>query len=291
MASHRPPPSLAAILALAALLCQAACSDNRTRPELPLESIPKTADPDVRRALRLLYEKSPAARGKAATRLGAAAARAAVAIPYLESMLDDDSQLSGGVSANPFFDTPDRVGFRAASALAQFGEPGKKVLLRALRQGKDDAKRAAIYALGEAHEPAATPLLIEILGSDQSPVVRENVPLALQKIGDKSAVEPLIRAFQRDETTQTVWPAAGAALSELKDIRAIGPLIDVMSHSKHLTRRHLTAQILGRLDDWPDVPPEQRERAIDALKRASQEKDQIAVEAQKALDALLGDAS
>jgi hypothetical protein len=104
-------------------------------------------------------------------------------------------------------------------------------------------------------------------------------------------VEPLIAAFQRDETTQTVWPAAGAALSELKDIRAIGPLIDVFNQSKHLTRRHLTAQILGRLDDWPGVPPEQRERAVDALTRASNESDQIAVEAQKALDALLGDAS
>jgi HEAT repeat protein len=291
MARHRPPPSLAAVIVLALLVYPTACSDNRTRPELPLESIPATADPDVRRALSLLYEKSPAARGNAATRLGAAAARAAVAIPYLESMLDDDSQLSGGVSANPFFNTPDRVGFRAASALAAFGEPGKKVLLRALRDGKNDAKRAAIYALGEAREATATPLLIQILGSDQSPVVRETVPFALQKIGDKSAVEPLIAAFQRDEAHQSVWPAAGAALAELKDVRAIGPLIDVLDRSKHLTRRHLTAQILGRLDDWPGVPPEQRERAVDALTRASHEKDQIAVEAQKALDALLGDAS
>jgi HEAT repeat protein len=276
---------------LALLVCLTGCSDNRTRPELPIESIPKTADPDVRRALSLLYEKAPDARGNAATRLGAAAARAAVAIPYLESMLDDDSQLSGGVDANPFFKTPDRVGFRAASALVEFGDPGKKVLLRALRGGKIDAKRAAIYALGEAREAAATPLLIQILGSDQSPVVRETVPFALQKIGDRSAVPPLIAAFQRDEPNQSVWPAAGAALSELKDIRAIGPLIDVLRQSKHLTRRHLTAQILGRLDEWPGVPPEQRQRAVDALTRASQGDDQIAVEAQKALDALLGDAS
>jgi HEAT repeat protein len=275
-------------LACALLACG---QDNRTRPELPQASIPKAADADVRHNIGLLYAEQGLARGNAATRLASAGSRATPAVPYLKSLLEDGTKIGGVIKANPFFETEDRVGFRAAAALAAIEGPGHDALLQAVQNGTSYAKRAAVYGLGEARVSAAAPLLMQLLGSDEPPFVRENVPQALERIGDHAAVEPLMAAFVRDETAQSVWPAAGAALASLKDVRAIAVLVETLAHSKHLTRRHLTAQILRGLDKWPGVSLEQRQQVVQALTLVSHESGEIGVEAQKSLDVLLGDAS
>lgn len=264
------------------------CEASSTRPELPEASIPASAATEVREAMTRLYAQSPHARAKAATRLGAMGERALPAAPYLASLLRDASKVEGSVSANPFFETPDQVAFHAGLALAALGKPGRTLLMTAAKDGNDNAKRAAVYALGEAQVRAAVPLLVELLRSRQTPVVRENVPLALQKIGDLSAVPALIEAFERRDGGRTVWSASGAALAALEDARAIEPALRVLKDPSEALRRHLAAQLLGRIKDWPGVTDAQLQQAIEGLIAAGREEGEVAIEADKALAKLRG---
>jgi HEAT repeat protein len=276
------------ILALAgsALVLASCAKDKPTGPAQPQASIPNNLDPDVRQAIEGLYSEWPAKRAAAAARLGAAGARASAALPYLQSLLRDATQLTGSVTLNDFVQTRDQVGFHAAAALAGLGEAGQSALQTSARDGDENEKRAAIHALGEARVAAAAPLLAKMLLSDESAAVRQPIPLALERIKDPQSVPALIAAFQREERWGSVWPAAGSALAALKDVRAVEPLLQHLRQTKDPTRRHLCAQILGGVHDWPGLSPAQRSQVLAALSAVAGEEGEVAFEAQKSLDKL-----
>lgn len=280
------PARCAAQLWLVAVGLGFGCSPSTTRPEQPESSIPQSAAPDVRAALQRLYAPSPLARARAASRLGGFGDRARLAIPYLTSMLRDSSQVEGNVSTNPFYETPDQVAFHAGMALIALGDEGEARLMATLSKGTDDAKRAAVYALGESRVQKAAPVLAKMLLGDENPFVRETIPLALQKIGNPAGVDALITAFEQRSNRRTIWAAAGAALAGMEDPRAIAPALKMLEDPKDATRRHLAAQMLGRIKDWPGVTPEQLEQATAALTRISKEPNEVGKEAEKSLKAL-----
>lgn len=63
------------------------------QPALARDEIPQNMDPDVRRLVEGLYSKDPIERGKSAALLGYGGARSSPAIPYLISILGDETQL------------------------------------------------------------------------------------------------------------------------------------------------------------------------------------------------------
>jgi len=65
--------------------------------------------------------------------------------------------------------------------------------------------------------------LIRALGYERSWHVRVNAAEALGELKDSRAVEPLLQAL-RDEDSGVRW-SASAALGELKDTRAVDPLM------------------------------------------------------------------
>ncbi len=148
--------------------------------------------------------------GEGAVRLQAARAlgelRDARAVQPLVVVLGDDS--------------PD-IRSAAVQALGGIGRPASDALQAAL--GDKDARRRqyAAQALGEIRDPRAIAPLIAIM-KDQDPYVRFHAHQALGRIGEP-AVNPLITALRDSHP----WVRLNAvnALGEIKDARAVGPLV------------------------------------------------------------------
>ena len=86
-------------------------------------------------------------------------------------------------------------------------------------------RRAAVIALGKSRDVCAVPPLMRVLATDTGPSgeIRAAAATSLATLGDRRAVDPLIRALA--DASADVRDAAAAALGDLGDHRAIVPLI------------------------------------------------------------------
>lgn len=112
-------------------------------------------------------------------------------------------------------------------------EPLTKVLgpsyQRVSLWGKRSARLNAAEALGKIGNKRAVEALIKAVENDPDDVVQWFAIEALGKIGDTRAVEPLIEALEKWDMTKRM--AAAEALGKIGDTRAIEPLIKVLSDS------------------------------------------------------------
>jgi HEAT repeat protein len=113
----------------------------------------------------------------------------------------------------------------AAYALGEIKDPrAVEPLIQALGDPSGWVCEAAAYALGEIKDPRAVEPLIAAL-KDWDYYVPKAAREALVKIG-KPAVEPLIMALKDED--EDVRYAAAYALGEIKDPRAVEPLIKAL---------------------------------------------------------------
>ncbi len=126
----------------------------------------------------------------------------------------------------------------AVEALAKLGEPAVKPLLTALR-GSTSMRWAATRALGKIWG------LVDVvkLGNSKSNSARQEAAVALGKLGDARAVEPLIAIFK--ESDWEVKRSAAEALVELRG-SAVEPLIAALKERNEYVRES-AAGVLGQL--------------------------------------------
>jgi HEAT repeat protein len=154
-----------------------------------------------------------------------------------------------------------------------------------------DVKKLTIEALGELKDVRAVEPFIDALGLDYTyGVYHEYIIEALGKIGDVRAVEPLIKALEnehftiadsaaealaeigepavepliqalKDKNPDIRWGAT-QALGDLKDERAVEPLIQTLMKDKDLEVQWTAAKALGKIGDKRAVEP-----LIQALKK------------------------
>jgi HEAT repeat protein len=111
---------------------------------------------------------------------------------------------------------------------------GHYPLITALKDEHGYVRANAAWALGEIKDPRAIDPLFAIFIHDKEGWVRGSARKALVKIGN-TATEPLISAL-KDESW-LVRNDAAASLGEIKDFRAVGPLISVfLNDEKELVR-------------------------------------------------------
>ncbi len=113
---------------------------------------------------------------------------------------------------------------RAAYALGLIGEPAVESLIFALREGDGNLRWGAAIALGKIRDPRAIDPLIRAL-ADKYQNVRAESAMSLAAIG-KPALEPLLR-FLRD-SDRSIRIEVVTALGELKDTDAIRPLMQIL---------------------------------------------------------------
>lgn len=113
-----------------------------------------------------------------------------------------------------------------AGALASIGGPAVPVLIEMAGGADTQLRPDAIRALGASRtpDPKAAALLLDLLGKNEKNVqLKEQIARALGQLHAKDAVEPLIALLA--DKDERVCQAAVIALGEIGDRRAVKPLI------------------------------------------------------------------
>jgi HEAT repeat protein len=138
------------------------------------------------------------------------------------------------------------VADHAAEALGNLGAPALQDLMAAFRD--KDLREYANSGLVKMGSPAVDALAAAM--KDPDPDVRWNAANALGDIKDARAVEPLIEALQ----VKDLQFHAARSLGEIKDPRAVEPLIAALKNNDSEFREQ-AAQSLGLLKDPRAVEP------------------------------------
>jgi HEAT repeat protein len=119
-----------------------------------------------------------------------------------------------------------------------------------------NVRAASIYALGVTRDERAVPILISRLGDDDK-AVRRISARALGKIGDPSAVEPLIATMKNRLEPLSVRCVAANALGMLGDIRSACPLMQA-SEAEHGALRASAINALRHMSGFPELKGQPR---------------------------------
>jgi len=165
----------------------------------------------------------------------------------------------------------------AAMSLGRTGEPQAVEALMATLKDKDEDEAVCRMAIGALGWIWDLPPLIRL--SDRDATVRQEAAAALGRLGDKRAIEPLLAILRdRDEGVRRgaisslgqiwdlpqlvrlgddeadIWQDAAADLGQLRDGRAVEPLIAALQDSNAAVR-WAAAKALGYLSDERAVQP------------------------------------
>jgi len=170
-----------------------------------------------------------------------------------------------------------KVCANAVVALGRLNDRRAVTPLVALIAGSNPAMRlVAAGILGRLGDRRATAPLVGLL-DDADILVRAAGAEALGALGDARAANPMARALEREWEDRTRM-ALMVALVQLKDTRALEPLLQVLEHRRGtLEQRPKAAELLGELGDphaiWPlaaalvDAEPQVRRAAAVALEQ------------------------
>ncbi|MGE0681077.1 MAG: HEAT repeat domain-containing protein [Candidatus Binatia bacterium] len=143
----------------------------------------------------------------------------------------------------------------AINALGKLKDPAAVSDLLEIANDEGDAwavRKASVEALGEIRDSRAVDSLVNTLG-DQYATVREASALALGKIGSNQATLPLLATLD----TSSLWAlrvAAANALGAIRDRRATPPLSSAL-RDRYAAVREAAAGALGKLGDPDAVDP------------------------------------
>ena len=136
----------------------------------------------------------------------------------------------------------------AAEALGAIGDANaNQPLIDALQDTNNSVRRFAISSLGHLRNTTAITPLIPFL-QDEEPDIRCATAIALGKINHSSAVEALIPAATED-ADRSVCSAAIIALGKIGDKRAIEPLNNLMKQSDNEWILRYVSETLHQIEE------------------------------------------
>jgi len=239
------------------------------------DSIPSTIIPEVRTQIERLYSREALERVKAATLLGEMGEKAIPAIPFLIELLSDTHSVVVQTETKAVESTsPDRA---ARTALIRIGKPAVQPLIVVLKGKNIIARKNVVETLGEIKDARAVEALIAAL-KDNNPDIRKSSAEALGKIRDVRAIDGLVIAHKdkKSSVQQSANAAIKNTLQQLKDNRAIEPIIRLLNHDEPAIR-HFAVEALGGIPDprvsdhlilaLKDNNADIRESAAEALKK------------------------
>jgi|ERR1700722_397187 HEAT repeat protein len=147
-------------------------------------------------------------------------------------------------------DRDDSKRWSAVQELVKIGTPAVEPLIAALKDPRWYVRESAVDALGEINDPRVIEPLIAVL--NDMPSVQSAAKAALIKIG-VPAVEQLISALKDADARVRRWNAA-SVLGEIKDPRAVEPLIAALNDTDYIVRRTAVSS-LGEIKDLRMVEP------------------------------------
>lgn len=148
-------------------------------------------------------------------------------------------------------DEDELVKDQAAESLELIGEPTVEPLIEALNNPNKEIRRYSARILGEFGDERAINPLIENL-RDGNKWVRRDTSGALSKMGDP-ATEPLIGLL--DDSDWRVRGAAAWGLGRIGNKKAVDPLIKILLEDENGFVRSGAANALGAINDEKAVEP------------------------------------
>jgi len=128
------------------------------------------------------------------------------------------------------------------------------ILIPLLKDKSENIRDGVAETLEEIGSPATEPLITLALLDTESPLSRHQTARILGSIKDMRAVEPLIVVLTADNV-EDVRRTAAWALGEIKDERAVQPLIQALKEDKSEIVRRVAAWALGEIQDLRAVEP------------------------------------
>ena len=143
------------------------------------------------------------------------------------------------------------VAAEAAIALGRMFDERAAPVLRRLVSAEDPGIRSrAAVSLARLRDATSVPALIDALWIAPNPYEREEAVRWLGRLGDASALDPLLNLLPEAHTRQLVV----VALGELADARAFAPLVHVLSWDRNTNVRDGVVRALAMLGDLRAVP-------------------------------------
>jgi len=142
---------------------------------------------------------------------------------------------------------------RTAPASAR-NSPSTELLIQDLYSHDAGVNERAIAALGVRKDEQAIDPLIKILKEEKNEIVRNLAAIALGKIGNKRAVEPLIQTMNND--VYWIRAPAATALGDIGDKQAVDALLLSLKNDNNSMVRTEATLALGKIGD---------KRAVDAI--------------------------
>ncbi|MCG2721481.1 MAG: HEAT repeat domain-containing protein [Thermodesulfovibrionales bacterium] len=253
------------------------------QPHIHRENITDTVSTEVKQQIEVLFSDKASERVAAVTALGKI--KAVVAIPFLIELFDDtDPVILRSQEGTAGITSPGKI---AVGALAAIGSPAVTPLIAALQDNRSNVRMNSAAALGKIKNSRAVEPLINTI-KDEDIEVRKNAAAALGEIGDSRALEPLsvclrnskynqrqlwsravkdiinwmisgrdreplIRALSSEEPL--VRQMAAEALRELKDTKAVEPLIKTLREDDDPRVRRVAVEALGEIQNARAIVP------------------------------------
>lgn len=143
------------------------------------------------------------------------------------------------------------VAAEAAIALGRMFDERAAPALRQLVSAEDPGVRSrAAVSLARLRDPSSVPALIDALWIAPNPYEREEAVRWLGRLGDASALDPLLNLLPEAHTRHLVV----VALGELGDTRAFAPLAHVLSWDRNTNVRDGAVRALAMLGDLRALP-------------------------------------
>jgi HEAT repeat protein len=203
----------------------------------------KETSPEVRRLLGDSQSSDAVNRAYAAILCGSMADKSAPKIPFLITLLGDDTTLQWVVNGAPGATTSPRE--EAVKALGKIGKPAIEALLALCDKGDSTAKHSICEVLQNTTDAHAFDLLIQSLSNEYGGV-RAGAARALGNIKDRRAVPALISALRNDGDAST-RSCAASALGDIGATDAIKPLLDSFLGDNAVNVRVAALKSLGQL--------------------------------------------
>ncbi len=159
--------------------------------------------------------------------------------------------------------------YRAGRDLAELGERATPALRKALRSGDDGLRRAALLVLAKTADQSAVPEIRSVLRQSESDSDKSLALLALGRMGTPEAEEGVLLGLADD--SREVQFAAVQAASEMDSERAVGPLVQYLTHKDEVLRGAAKRALLDICDEefpgletvWRDSNARTRVRLVD----------------------------
>jgi HEAT repeat protein len=114
----------------------------------------------------------------------------------------------------------------------------------------------SLSMLGRFKDRRALPILLDALDKRKDPFYRSKVINAMSDLGDKEAVEPLLKILVDDKEIPEIRIAAARALGKFGDARAVVPLLQILGdQGTNKEVRRDAAFVLGIFRDKRAVEP------------------------------------